>query len=114
MNSTHNLLVVSHQAVIRCILAAFLGTPAQDIPYTKVPLHTLLKLTFSAERGNTLEAVPLAGAKDCVDTYRPRRITAAAEEEGEGKAEEQGGFAKDMKKDKAKEEERRNIIKREL
>uniref|UniRef100_A0A8D3DBF2 6-phosphofructo-2-kinase/fructose-2,6-bisphosphatase 2 n=1 Tax=Scophthalmus maximus TaxID=52904 RepID=A0A8D3DBF2_SCOMX len=39
-----NVLVVCHQAVMRCLLAYFLDKSA-DLPYMKCPLHTVLKLT---------------------------------------------------------------------
>ena len=37
-------VVICHQAVARCILAYFLGETYQQLPYMKVPLHTLIKL----------------------------------------------------------------------
>ncbi|XP_072522461.1 6-phosphofructo-2-kinase/fructose-2,6-bisphosphatase 2 isoform X1 [Salminus brasiliensis] len=40
-----NVLVVCHQAVMRCLLAYFLDKSADDLPYLKCPLHTVLKLT---------------------------------------------------------------------
>ncbi len=44
-----NVLVVSHQAVCRCLLAYFQNIPqseiADQIPYLKVPLHTVMKIT---------------------------------------------------------------------
>ncbi|GBN18855.1 6-phosphofructo-2-kinase/fructose-2, 6-bisphosphatase 1 [Araneus ventricosus] len=43
-----NVLVVAHQAVLRCLLAYFLDKKSSEIPYIKVPLHTILKLTRSA------------------------------------------------------------------
>ncbi|GMS95690.1 hypothetical protein PENTCL1PPCAC_17865, partial [Pristionchus entomophagus] len=58
-----NVLVVSHQAVLRCILAYFTDRPLDEVPYIEVPLHTLVKLvprayschltfyTFDATRG---------------------------------------------------------------
>ncbi len=33
------------QAVMRCILAYFLDEPTKELPYIKVPLHTVVKLT---------------------------------------------------------------------
>ena len=41
----HNVLVVCHQAVMRCLLSYFLDTPASEMPYMEVPLHTIYKLT---------------------------------------------------------------------
>ncbi|XP_077196433.1 6-phosphofructo-2-kinase/fructose-2,6-bisphosphatase 3 isoform X1 [Paroedura picta] len=40
-----NVLVVCHQAVMRCLLAYFLDKSAEEMPYLKCPLHTVLKLT---------------------------------------------------------------------
>ncbi|GFU12519.1 hypothetical protein NPIL_661261 [Nephila pilipes] len=43
-----NVLVVAHQAVLRCLLAYFLDKKSTEIPRIKVPLHTILKLTRAA------------------------------------------------------------------
>ncbi|KAF3829169.1 hypothetical protein GH733_003433, partial [Mirounga leonina] len=40
-----NVLVICHQAVMRCLLAYFLDKAAEQLPYLKCPLHTVLKLT---------------------------------------------------------------------
>ncbi|CAB3409340.1 unnamed protein product [Caenorhabditis bovis] len=40
-----NVLVVSHQAVLRCILAYFYDRPLSELPYIDIPLHSLVKLT---------------------------------------------------------------------
>uniref|UniRef100_A0A669D8Q3 6-phosphofructo-2-kinase/fructose-2,6-biphosphatase 1 n=1 Tax=Oreochromis niloticus TaxID=8128 RepID=A0A669D8Q3_ORENI len=40
-----NVLVICHQAVMRCLLAYFLDKPADELPYLRCPLHTVLKLT---------------------------------------------------------------------
>jgi len=40
-----NVLVVGHQAVLRCLLAYFLDKSSDFLPYLKVPLHTIIKLT---------------------------------------------------------------------
>ncbi|CAL4085171.1 unnamed protein product [Meganyctiphanes norvegica] len=64
-----NVLVISHQAVLRCLLGYFFNKSAEDIPYIKVPLHTIIKLTPMAY-GCHVEYIPL-GIK-AVDTYRPK------------------------------------------
>ncbi|XP_046756162.1 6-phosphofructo-2-kinase/fructose-2,6-bisphosphatase 4 isoform X5 [Gallus gallus] len=49
-----NVLVICHQAVMRCLLAYFLDKPAEQLPYLKCPLHTVLKLTpvaYECRRG---------------------------------------------------------------
>lgn len=43
-----NVLLVSHQAVLRCILAYFDERPLDLLPFIKMPLHTLIKLTPKA------------------------------------------------------------------
>ncbi|XP_077467266.1 6-phosphofructo-2-kinase/fructose-2,6-bisphosphatase-like [Stigmatopora argus] len=40
-----NILVICHQAVMRCLLAYFLDKAADKLPYLLCPLHTVLKLT---------------------------------------------------------------------
>ncbi|XP_034028746.1 6-phosphofructo-2-kinase/fructose-2,6-bisphosphatase 2-like isoform X2 [Thalassophryne amazonica] len=40
-----NVLVICHQAVMRCLLAYFLDKSAEDLPYIKCPLHKVLKLS---------------------------------------------------------------------
>ena len=52
MNRSENLLVVAHQAVIRCILAFLTNSEIDKIPKTVVPLHTLLKITFRNGKNN--------------------------------------------------------------
>ncbi|XP_015922236.1 6-phosphofructo-2-kinase/fructose-2,6-bisphosphatase isoform X2 [Parasteatoda tepidariorum] len=43
-----NVLVVAHQAVLRCLLAYFLDKKSSEVPFIKVPLHTIMKLTRAA------------------------------------------------------------------
>ncbi|GAB7346102.1 hypothetical protein MBLNU457_4859t1 [Dothideomycetes sp. NU457] len=40
-----NILIVTHQAVLRCIYAYFMGSNQEKSPWMEVPLHTLIKLT---------------------------------------------------------------------
>lgn len=42
------IIVVAHNAVIRCMLAYFTGKDVQDCPHIEVPLHTVFKLTTRA------------------------------------------------------------------
>jgi broad specificity phosphatase PhoE/predicted kinase len=43
-----SVLVVSHQAVLRALLAYFLDEPLERCPYLEVPLHTLIELVPKA------------------------------------------------------------------
>lgn len=42
------LVIVAHQAVLRCLYAYFLDLPAEEIPFLSIPLHTLVKLEMHA------------------------------------------------------------------
>lgn len=69
LERAENVLVVCHQAVARCILAYFLDKEAEDLPYTKVPLHTVIKLTPVAY-GCVMEIIPLS--VEAVNTHRDK------------------------------------------
>ncbi|XP_053562557.1 6-phosphofructo-2-kinase/fructose-2,6-bisphosphatase 2 isoform X1 [Bombina bombina] len=64
-----NILVICHQAVLRCLLAYFLDKSADDLPYLRCPLHTVLKLTPVAY-GCKVEMIKLH--VDAVDTHRAK------------------------------------------
>ncbi|XP_016891376.1 6-phosphofructo-2-kinase/fructose-2,6-bisphosphatase-like isoform X1 [Cynoglossus semilaevis] len=64
-----NILVICHQAVMRCLLAYFLDKSADELPYLKCPLHTVLKLTPVAY-GCKVESVFLN--IEAVNTHRDR------------------------------------------
>ncbi|XP_075709810.1 6-phosphofructo-2-kinase/fructose-2,6-bisphosphatase 2 [Rhinoderma darwinii] len=64
-----NILVICHQAVMRCLLAYFLDKSADDLPYLRCPLHTVLKLTPVAY-GCKVEMIKLN--VDAVDTHREK------------------------------------------
>ncbi|KAG5644373.1 hypothetical protein DXG03_008601 [Asterophora parasitica] len=40
-----NILIIGHQAILRCLYAYFHDLPQADLPYIKIPLHTVIKLT---------------------------------------------------------------------
>ena len=41
---TEPLLIIGHQAVLRCLYAYFFDLPVDEIPYLSIPLHTLIRL----------------------------------------------------------------------
>ncbi|TFY80182.1 hypothetical protein EWM64_g3836 [Hericium alpestre] len=43
-----NILIIGHQAILRCLYAYFHNLPQSDLPYIKIPLHTVIKLTPKA------------------------------------------------------------------
>ncbi|XP_075632352.1 6-phosphofructo-2-kinase/fructose-2,6-bisphosphatase 2 isoform X4 [Balearica regulorum gibbericeps] len=64
-----NVLVISHQAVMRCLLAYFLDKSADELPYLRCPLHTILKLTPVAY-GCKVEMITLN--VEAVNTHRDK------------------------------------------
>lgn len=42
--TTSPLVIVAHQAVLRCLYAYFLDIPHEELPFLYVPLHTLIRL----------------------------------------------------------------------
>jgi 6-phosphofructo-2-kinase/fructose-2,6-biphosphatase 2 len=65
----HHIYIVGHQAVVRAIYAYFHNIPHEELPYIKVPLHTIIKLTpkaYSCIEERIRVDVP------AVDTFRPK------------------------------------------
>nr|XP_029539382.1 6-phosphofructo-2-kinase/fructose-2,6-bisphosphatase 2-like isoform X5 [Oncorhynchus nerka] len=71
-----NVLVICHQAVMRCLLAYFLDKSADDLPYLKCPLHTVLKLSPVAY-GCKVEMFYLN--VEAVNTHRDRPLDSLCE-----------------------------------
>jgi len=70
MLTTDNLLVIAHQAVLRCLVNFLRKKDQKLMPYEKIPLHTLFKVTLDEDGINLIEEVKIA--VECVDTYRPK------------------------------------------
>lgn len=63
------ILIVAHQATIRCLYAYFMNLKPEQLPYARIPLHTLIELTPTAYHCD----VKLYKADiEAVDTYRPK------------------------------------------
>ncbi|KAI5799815.1 6-phosphofructo-2-kinase-domain-containing protein [Geopyxis carbonaria] len=45
MERGENIMIVTHQAVLRCIYAYFMNVPQDQSPWMEIPLHTVIKLT---------------------------------------------------------------------
>jgi len=67
-----NVVLIGHQAVLRCVLAYFMEKPLSELPYIHVPLHTLIKITPVAY-GCEVEHIRLP--IEAVDTHRPRPVS---------------------------------------
>lgn len=48
LERSDNIIIVCHQAVLRCIYAYYMNVPQEKSPWMEVPLHTLIKLTPKA------------------------------------------------------------------
>ncbi|GME84091.1 unnamed protein product [[Candida] boidinii] len=44
LENQENVLVITHQAVLRCIYAYFMNVPQEQSPWMSIPLHTLIRL----------------------------------------------------------------------
>ncbi|KAG7825720.1 hypothetical protein KL909_000952 [Ogataea angusta] len=44
LENQENVLVITHQAVLRCIYAYFMNSPQEKSPWMSIPLHTLIRL----------------------------------------------------------------------
>jgi 6-phosphofructo-2-kinase / fructose-2,6-biphosphatase 2 len=73
LERSENILIITHQAVLRCIYAYFMEVDAERSPWMEVPLHTLMKLTpkaYGTELKKFKADVP------GVSTWRPKGSTA--------------------------------------
>ncbi|KAF9782104.1 bifunctional 6-phosphofructo-2-kinase fructose-2,6-bisphosphate 2-phosphatase [Thelephora terrestris] len=64
-----NILIFGHQAILRCLYAYFHNLSQADLPYIKIPLHTVIKLTPKAYGCDEERYALPIGA---VDTHRPK------------------------------------------
>ena len=65
----HSIFIVGHQAVLRAMYAYFMNLPLDELPYIKIPLHTVIKLTpraYGCQEERFSVDVP------AVDTHRPK------------------------------------------
>ena len=70
MLTTNNLLVISHQATLRCLVNYLKAKSMEEMPYEKIPLHTLFKVTMSEDGVDVIEEVKMP--VECVNTHRPK------------------------------------------
>lgn len=97
-----NILIIAHQATIRCMYAYFMNMTHDELPYAPIPLHTVIELTPKAYgctqrlyKGRTpaevawkvvFLTVSFLVDIEAVNTYRPRvpqRISQLRESEGQ-------------------------------
>ncbi|KAF9907427.1 Fructose-2,6-bisphosphatase [Lobosporangium transversale] len=64
-----NILIIGHQAILRCIYAYFMNYSHEKLPYIKIPLHTVIQLT---PRAYACEEKRFKVDIEAVDTHRPK------------------------------------------
>ncbi|KAL9068517.1 MAG: hypothetical protein Q9161_006166 [Pseudevernia consocians] len=73
LERSENIIIVTHQAVLRCIYAYYMNVPQEQSPWMEVPLHTLIKLTpkaYATEEQRFKANIP------AVSTFRSKGSTA--------------------------------------
>ncbi|OCK80847.1 fructose-2,6-bisphosphatase-like protein [Lepidopterella palustris CBS 459.81] len=73
LERSENILIVTHQAILRCIYAYFMNVPQEKSPWMEVPLHTLIKLTpkaYSTQEDRLKAEIP------AVSTFREKGSSA--------------------------------------
>ncbi|EGS23378.1 fructose-2,6-bisphosphatase-like protein [Thermochaetoides thermophila DSM 1495] len=77
LERSEDILIISHQAVIRCIYAYFMQKSQEESPWVPVPLHTLIKLT---PRAYGTEVQTYKANIKAVSTWRGKGSTAKHED----------------------------------
>lgn len=84
-----NILIIGHQAILRCVYAYFMNYNQEDLPYIKIPLHTVIELTPKAygcdEKRYKVDI-------EAVDTHRPKPTKAQAIKKKSSKQDLKNGF----------------------
>ncbi|KAI8594404.1 histidine phosphatase superfamily, partial [Dissophora ornata] len=68
-----DILIIGHQAILRCLYAYFMNYSHERLPYIKIPLHTLIEITPGPY---TCEEKRFKVDIAAVDTHRPKPKTA--------------------------------------
>jgi len=80
LERSENILIVTHQAVLRCIYAYFMGSSQKKSPWMEVPLHCLIKLT---PRAYSTQEERLHADVPAVSTFREKGSAAVHQDSGE-------------------------------
>ena len=78
LERAENILIVTHQAILRCIYAYFMNIPQERSPWMEVPLHTLIRLT---PRAYSTEEARLKADIPAVSTFRSKGSSAKHQEQ---------------------------------
>lgn len=77
LERSEDILIITHQAVLRCIYAYFMKKDQEKSPWMNVPLHTLIKLT---PRAYGTEEIRYPAHIPAVSTWRGKGSTAKHED----------------------------------
>nr|POE65873.1 fructose-2,6-bisphosphatase [Quercus suber] len=98
LERSENILIVTHQAVLRCIYAYFMGVDQEKSPWMEVPLHCLIKLTpraYKTEEQRMFADVP------AVSTWREKGSKAVHADTAESSARASPNIQPEKKPDEA-------------
>ena len=82
LERSENVLIVTHQAILRCIYAYYMNVPQDRSPWMKMPLHTLIKLTpraYSTEEERFSANIPAVNTQRNRGESSARKPTKAAD-----------------------------------
>ena len=71
-----NILIITHQAVLRCIYAYFMNVPQEESPWVSIPLHTLIKLE---PRAYSTKVTRVKANIEAVSTYKEKGTSRVGE-----------------------------------
>lgn len=69
MERTENLVIIGHQAILRVIFGYLMGVRVDEIPYLRIPLHAVVRVTPTPYGCEVREYTSSISA---VDTHRPK------------------------------------------
>ena len=67
----YDLMIVGHQAVLRCLIGYYKGTEGEEVPYIEVPLHRVVEVQVNGY-GDGIKVHDIG--PEAVDTHRPRTL----------------------------------------
>ncbi|XP_050599568.1 6-phosphofructo-2-kinase/fructose-2,6-bisphosphatase 4-like [Bombus affinis] len=76
LQRSNNILVVSHQAILRCIIGVFTDKKPEEVPYAEVPLHTVIRIS---SQGYNYKVDFFKLPIECVNTIRVKPNNCSAD-----------------------------------
>ena len=67
----YDLMIVGHQAVLRCLIGYYKGTVGEGVPYIEVPLHRVVEVQVNGY-GDGIRVHDIG--PEAVDTHQPRTL----------------------------------------